>query len=121
LGKLKSFLKTFVYELGIELVGLEAVRGYLLERLRKVTPNDLYKAIKEETSVWEVASEGDKHRGRIWARKFKSVKDRLTPKLVLEWLSKDRPDLAMVIKLSDGGRNWLKKEVETIKEHLWGD
>jgi len=121
LSAVKQFLKRFAYHLGIELVGLPAIRGYLLERLKGVSPSDLYKAIKEGTSVWKVASEKDKRYGRTWARKYEREKDRLTPKLVFKWLSHDRPDLATIIQLTDGGMGWLEKEVQRIKRHLWGD
>ena len=101
--------------------GLEVVRGYMLKRIEEVTPDHLYQAIKDGTGVWSVASPTDKRKGRRWARKFRKHKNKLTPEIVLRWLSEDRPDLAsLIIHMPDKqGAKWLAKEVEDLKPKLY--
>jgi len=116
-----EFAKKVAEKLAVK-YGLEAVRGYLIKRIEVVTPDHLYRAIKEGKHVWDVASERDKRRGRFWAKKFAKYKDKLTPKLVIDWLSEDRPDLAsLLIHMGKEGGKWLAQEVEFIKAQLWSD
>lgn len=118
-SRVQRGVKRVVASLAMEVV-LEGVRGYLEEILRPVTPEHLYKAIQEDTSPWDNAPTRVKRRGRIWARKLRKYKDRLTPQLVLEWLQADRPDLHnLIINLGKKGMKWLAKWTEEIKERLW--
>lgn len=106
---------------------LEAARGYLLERLKDVTPEDLYDAILTDTHTLNVSEEKDKRFGKRMARKFgkfvykgKTVKELLTGDLVLQWLREDLPELAsLIINMGDKGKAWLEKDVEKIKRFLF--
>lgn len=117
--KLPQRVKQIVASLAMEAV-LEGVRGYLQEQLKPVTPEHLYKAIKEDKDPWEYAPRRVKLRGRRWARKLRKYKDRLTPELVLRWLLEDRPELGTLIwNMGAEGRRWLAKWTERIKQKLW--
>lgn len=117
--KFVARLKHVVVELAMEGV-LEAVRGYLDEKLKPVTPEHLYKAIKEDADPWDYADKQVKIRGRRWAQKLRKRKNRLTPELVLEWLKKDRPDLAsLIINMGSEGKKWLVRWTERTKNKLW--
>jgi len=117
----ERFLRLVVERVAVR-QGLEAVRGYVLKRLERVTPDDLYLAIKEGKKLWPVLSDADKRRGRIWARRFRKYRDKLTTKLVLMWLCEDRPDLASVIlnlprKMS---LRWLGEQVADLRRRFFG-
>jgi len=99
----------------------------LLERLKNVTPDDLYEAVEGGTHTLNVSEEKDRKFGRKMARKFrnvmyegKSASEHLTADLVLDWLREDRVDLAsLIINLGKKGMHWLEKDVEKIREFLW--
>ena len=113
-------------ELALE-ASLEASRGYLLERLKEVSPDDLYEAVQGGTHTLNVSEEKDKRFGRKMARKFgkvvyegKSAQELLTAELVLDWLREDRVDLAsLLINMGKKGTDWLEKDVIRIKQFLW--
>jgi len=116
----KRFLSKVVEKVAVK-YGLEVVRGYLLKRIEKVTPDHIYQAIKDDVRVWPLTIEADRKRGKRWARKFTKYKDQLTVKTVLLWLGEDRPELASVIlnMPNKQGIKWLIKEVKEIKNKLW--
>jgi len=119
----RRFGKKFVEKLAVK-HGLKVVRGYILKRIKGVTPDDVYLAIKENKSIWDIASKKDKKKGRLWAKKFAKYKRYVTSKNVLEWLSYDRPELASVIihmsmSKEKPGIKWWVKQVKEIKQRLW--
>jgi len=117
----RRFLVAFGKRLALP-YGIEAVRGFVLRRIKDVTPDDLYKAIKEGIDdIWGISEDRDRRVGRRFAGKFKEYQDELTPKLVFKWLAHDRPDLASVIANMPEGRGytWLKSAVEKLKEKLF--
>lgn len=117
--KLPRVLRRVVGSLAMEAV-LEAVRGYLQELLKDVTPEHVYQAIEEDADPWEYAPSRVRSRGRHWARKLRKYQDRLTPELVLKWLRSDRPDLAsLIINSGRPGTLWLGGRTESIKLNLW--
>jgi len=99
--------------------GLEAVRGYVNKRLERVTPDDLYLAIKEDKSLWSALDERDRRRIRRWGRILREhdLERRVTvgklTKVIITWLSDERPDLAgVILNLPAGvGMKWLEKRV----------
>jgi hypothetical protein len=115
-------LKRVGESLAVE-AALEVIRGYLLERLRGVKAEDIYKAIKEDLHTWNVAEDKDRQFGVTWAKKFPQIekyKKYFTPKLVFEWLRQDRPDIAsLILNMNPDGMKWLEKDVEIIKQNLW--
>jgi hypothetical protein len=119
MSRVKSGVKRVVASLAMEVV-LEGVRGYLDELLKPLTPEDLYKAIKEDADPWNAAPSKVKRRGSIWARKLRKYQDRLTPELVLDWLKEDRSDLHnLIINMGPEGTKWLARRTKSIKTQLW--
>ena len=128
MSRVLKTIKRIAKEAALE-AGLEVCRGYILERLEQVTPDDLYEAIKKGTHTLGVADEKDRKFGRKWAKRFektmfkgKKVRRYLTPKLVLKWLCEDKSDLAsLIINLNPEGMKWLEKDVKKIYGFLWQD
>jgi hypothetical protein len=102
---------------------LEIIRGYLLERLKQIKPEDLYKAITENIHTWNVAEEKDFKFAAKLAKRFPQIKKYqkyLNAKLVLEWLRRDRPDLAsLILNMNPDGMKWLEEDIKLIKKNLW--
>jgi hypothetical protein len=124
---LSRIFKRIITEIGTE-AGIEVIRGYILERLRLVSPTDLYKAIKDGTHTMGVTEAKDRNFGRKWVRVINRLKidgkrlqkEDLTASNVLEWLKVDRPDLAsLIINVGPPGMEWLKKDVEEIYKFLF--
>jgi len=119
----KSVLREFGYEAGIEIC-----RGYMKERLRLVTPSDLYEAIKDGTHSMGVSETKDKQFAAKWVKiveklSFKGqrlTRDKLTAANVLEWLKVDRPDLgSLLLNMGEEGHKWLKEDVEQVYNFLF--
>jgi len=114
----ERFLKRVLYHLAEPHV-LEGLKEYVIERLEPMTPDDLYLAIKEDKSLWSALDERDRRRIRRWGRILREhdLERRVTvgklTKVIITWLSDERPDLASVIlNLPAGvGMKWLEKRV----------
>ena len=120
---IKGVLREFGYEAGIEIC-----RGYMIERLREVTPKDLYKAIKNGTHSMGVSEAKDKQFGGKWVKIIEKLsfkgerlsRDKLTAENVLEWLKVDRPDLgSLLMNMGKEGMDWLKQDVVQVYEFLF--
>ena len=115
----KRGVKRIVASIAMEAV-LEGIRGYFEELLKKVTPEQLYDAIKKGVDPWDFAPSKIKRRGSTWVRQMSKYQDRLTSQLVLSWLQTDRPDLhSLIINMGPEGSRWLKRMTEDVKLHLW--
>lgn len=108
--------------------GVEVVRGYAVQRLRAVTPQDFLKAIKEDTHTLGVTTDHDRAFAKKWTPIMEKLsingqklqRDKLTPENVFEWLKTDRPDLAkVIIDTKEQGRAWLEKDVHEMFNFLF--
>ena len=108
---------------------LEFVRGYLLKKLEPATASAMIKAISENTPILPNIDQARYKKTmqrvmstpvakKLWAKEQHKV----NTKLILEWLSEDRPDLASVIINWPGpkGYQWLDSQVEQIKHGFLG-
>ena len=119
MSRAKRGFKRVMASVAMEAV-LEGVRGYLMELLSDTKPEDLYKAIQEDTDPWDFAPSRVKRVGGKWAREMRKYQDRITPQLVLSWLQADRPDLhSLIINMGPTGTRWRGKRVRRIKKQLW--
>jgi len=117
--RLKSFGRRFLENLAAD-VGLQIIRGYLVERLSSLTPQQLYDAIQRwDTDLWAHTNQEDKLRGQQWAHKYRRFQNHVTGENVYEWLRWDRPDLASCILNTPKGLEWLEKVVANVKVNLW--
>lgn len=124
---MSRIFKRIIAEIGTE-AGIEVIRGYVLERLRKVTTKDLYTGIKTKTHTMGVAENKDRAFAKRWVKMMdrlqidgKRVKEEdLTAENVLIWLRDDRPDLAsLIINMNPEGMEWLKEDVNQIFNFLF--
>lgn len=108
--------------------GVEVVRGYAIQRLHAVTPQDLLKAIKEGTHTLSVTTTKDHAFAKKWTPIMEKLsidgkklqRDQLTPENVLEWLKADRPDLAkVIIDTKEQGAAWLAMDVREMFNFLF--
>jgi len=119
MSRAKRGLKRVVGSLAMEVI-LESIRGYLVEILKDVTPEDLYRAIQEDVDPWEHAPLKIKSRGSSWAKSLHKYQDRITPQLVLDWLKADRPDLhSLIVNMGSKGTKWIARRTRSFKEQLW--
>jgi len=88
--------------------------------MKDVTPDDLYKAIKENTDLWTISPQLLQERGSKWAYQVRRFKDRINAQLVLGWLTEDRIDLAsLIVNMGKEGKLWLVDQTENVKNQLW--
>jgi len=128
LTKAEKFLKRVAVELGYE-AALESARGYLLERLKDCTADDVYTAFCNKTSLMNVINDRDKKFGRKMVRRFKKFtyqgkkpKELVTSELILRWLTEDgRADISsLILNLGKPGLEWFEKYVvKPVRDFLW--
>lgn len=119
----KNIAKHLMMETGVEIV-----RGYVIERMRLVTPDDLYKAIRDQTHTLSVAETKDKNFGQKWAKIIERYsfdgkqlhREMMTPENVFAWLKEDRADLAsLILNMGEEGQEWLRVDVDELFKFLF--
>jgi len=105
-------------------VAISTIRGILNRSLRETTPKMLVEAIRDNISIWgEVdttimdyvtelppfVSTGVKEARIIIDTQYGGMK-----KIVMEWLETDNPLYYNIIKNSEGGEEWLARQINEI-------
>jgi len=105
-------------------IALEVVKGFVLEIIKDVRAEDIPDAIKSNKDLWSI-SISDERVAPIISRlnpAFKYYLEKfgglITTETVINWLIKERPDIAMIIINTRGGYDWLSRQVENFKERL---
>lgn len=111
----KRFAVSFAEEFSVDLV-----RGYIGEKLKPCTPDDLAGAVEGWYPLWNTVENKEKKLGRTIGAKFKdqifdSKKgvDWFNASTTLSWLQADRADLASLII------NWPKDHEGKNKAYDW--
>jgi hypothetical protein len=109
-------------------VAIEVVRGLVNGAIKTVTPKELVTAIRDDTSLWGIASgdinEYTKSLPLSDLSMISDVKKVVDAQyggfdtVVLKWLQSDHPILYnIIVNTPDGrGRIWLKKQIDDILE-----
>lgn len=121
---MNNIFKKFAVNLGVG-VATEIVRGWLNEKLKDITPSDLYEAIIYDRDLWNATPEDIKKQGVAYKGRFsvlfKKYEDRINTELILQWIQEDHPDLFSTLLNTPpegSGFLWLDKQVRRIKAQL---
>lgn len=108
----------------IEAIATSAIRKILNGAIGNSKPNDLINAIKDNRSLWGEGSDViRKHANSIpapvmgYANNFvKKINNEYGgfPKLVKVWLNEDQPILYSIIINTNGGEQWLERQIFDI-------
>jgi len=116
--KVPDVLKKFGEQVAVE-AGLSIVRGFLNDKIKDVTPGDMYNAIQTNQDLWDVTPADMrgggsrlKHRFGNYLEKYQSE---INTELVLDWIGKDHPDLFSTILNTPNGIPYMERQVEKIK------
>lgn len=101
---------------------LVAARGFLNKAIEGQTPDSLYSAIVEDKKLLgnidlvtlESADKLKQNYGFILSK----VKNHINTPIILEWLQQDHDDLFSILINTDGGIEWLDRQVNDIKENI---
>jgi len=121
--EIPGFLKKLGQEVGVQ-VGIQVVRGFLNEKIKDITPADMYNAIKTNQDLWSVTPEEIKDGGGQLKGRFGGLlnqyQDTISTELIMEWMSKDHPDLysTVINTTRPSGVKWLNRQVEKIKAKI---
>jgi len=97
---------------------VEVLRGYLIKRIKNVSPDDMISAIeRDDTDLIGKLSEKDKKLLQTVAGRFYEHLDMLTLKNVFTWLAEDLPFYAGVIYGHPKGLKWLEKLLEGVRNY----
>ena len=100
---------------------LEVLRGYVVDRIKKVHPDDLVDAIeRDDYDIISKLSEKDKKTLRTVGVRFIGYLGVLTTENVMQWLMEDVPFLAGIIYGHPKGLKWLDSVLTNIKEYVKG-
>jgi hypothetical protein len=101
--------------------GLEIVRGYVVRRVREVSPDDLVSAIERgDADLLGKLSERDRRVLEMASRRFGKYLDYLTVENVFRWLAEDLPFYAGIIYGHPNGLKWLGSVLDQIKSYAKG-
>jgi len=123
LDKAKGLLARIGKAFAVDLTP-EVARDLIADYLKNATVEDLVAYVESGESVFEKVWNGMREETRKKIvnvlSHFKEVREKITPKTVLEALVEvERYDLLSVFVNSRKAREWLAREVETAKKHLW--
>jgi hypothetical protein len=98
-------------------VALEVVRGYLVKRVSRVSPDDLIKAIEsEDVDLLAKASDRERRMFAAVARKYGQHAHLLTVRNVFQWLLEDLPFIAGILYGHPQGLRWLEGVLSRLRE-----
>lgn len=116
--KIPGILKDFAEQVAVE-AGLEITRGFLNDKIKDITPGDMYNAIQTNQDLWDVTPDdmrgGGSHLKQRFGKYLEKYKDEVNVDIVLEWLQKDHPDLYSTVLNTKGGIIYLSNQLEKIK------
>jgi len=94
----------------------------LVEQVSGLSPDQLYKCISWDVSLWELIPEKKKVEWRAEAANIKdeyfSVIQSIDGNKIMAILEKERPDLLAIIQNTSGGVAWLDKVLSDIRTGL---
>lgn len=104
------------------IIATNIVRAWFNHKLRKVTPDDLYKAIRDNTDLWEVTPDDIKKSGSnykgSYGKLFKEYESEITPELIRNWIKEDHIQLYSLLINTSGGIEWIDRQVRKIKQQI---
>lgn len=104
------------------IIATNIVRAWFNHKLRKVTPDALYIAIRDNTDLWEVTPESIKESGSgykgSYNKLFRKYESEITTALILKWIQKDHIRLYGILINTPGGMAWLDRQVMKIKQQI---
>lgn len=94
----------------------DALSRYVVRRLRKISPDDVIKAIESgDVDVASRLSSRDRRMLSLAASRFYEYLDVLTVSNVMRWLTEYAPFIAGIIYGHPKGLEWLRGVIENIK------
>ena len=121
--KVPDVLKKFGEQVAVE-AGIAIVRGFLNDKIKDVTPGDLYTAIQTNQDLWDVTPDDMRGGGSRLKQRFgnylEKYQNEINTELVLEWMSKDHPELFSTIinTTQPSGVAWFDRQVQHIKKAI---
>jgi len=116
--KIPGILKDFAEQVAVE-AGLEIVRGFLNDKIKNVTPGDLYTAIQTNQDLWDVTPNEMRGGGSQLKQRFGKYLEKYQNEIntdgIMEWMQKDHPDLCSTILNTPGGMLYMEKQIEKMK------
>ena len=117
--KIPGILKDFAEQVAVE-AGLGFVRIFLNDKIKNITPADMYNAIQTNQDLWDVTPDDMRGGGARFKRQYgnylEKYQNEINTDLILEeWLRKDRPDLYSTVLNTKGGIVYMSNQVEKIK------
>lgn len=116
--KIPAVLKKIGEQVAVE-GALAITRGFLNDRIKKVTPGDMYNAIQTNQDLWDVTPDDMRGGGSGLKRRFgpylEKYQSEINVEIILEWLQKDHPDLYSTVLNTKGGIIYMSNQVEKIK------
>ena len=116
--KVPDILKKFGEQVAVE-AGLAVTRGFLNDKIKDITPSDMYTAIQTNQDLWEVTPNDMRGGGLKMKQRFgkylEKYQKEVNVDIILEWLQKDHPDLYSTVLNTPNGVIYLSNQLEKIK------
>jgi len=116
--KIPDVLKKFGEQVAVE-AGLAIVRGFLNDKIKNITPNDMCNAIQTNQDLWDVTPDDIRGGGSRLKHRFgkylEKYQNEINTELVLEWIAEDHSDLYSTILNTPNGIPYMERQVQKIK------
>ena len=122
--KIPGILKDFAEQVAVE-AGLAVVRGFLNDKIKDITPGDMYTAIQTNQDLWDVTPDdmrgGGSQLKQRFGRYLEKYQDEINTETILEWIAKDHPDLYSTILNTPNGILYIEQQIEKMKYKILRD
>lgn len=119
--KIPGILKDFAEQVAVE-AGLEIVRGFLNDKIKDITPGDMYEAIQTNKDLWDVTPDDMRGGGSRLKQRFgnylEKYQNEINIETIMEWIQKDHPAIFSTIINTTDGIPYMERQVEKIKYKL---
>ncbi|GAG77226.1 unnamed protein product [marine sediment metagenome] len=116
--KIPNVLIKFGEQVAVE-AGLGVVRSFLNDKIKDITPGDMYTAIQTNQDLWDVTPDDIRGGGSRLKHRFgnylEKYQNEINTEIVLEWIEKDHPAIFSTIINTTDGIPYMERQVEKIK------
>ena len=116
--KIPDVLMKFGEQVAVE-AGLGVVRTFLNDKIKNITPGDMYNAIQTNQDLWDVTPDDLRGGGSRLKQRFgkylEKYQNEINTEIVLEWIQKDHPSIFSTIINTENGIPYMERQVQKIK------
>lgn len=105
-------------------IALRIVRNWLNRTIGKFTPRELYAAVMENRDLWDATPDDMRRKGQQFKKTYKGLYEehfnQIDTDLICKWIREDHYDLYSTLDNTEGGMDWIDRQVTKMKKEILG-